>query len=125
MKRDIGIFAMLFLTVINSYPLPDITNDTEFPAKISVNFLTSSCSDRRDLGSDVLVEPGEVKNLGLDECVLTQVSAVVDAKKDNTWSVTAAPYAQATPWTAGNFRLVQDEKYKENGGGFGVEKIQE
>ncbi len=125
MKRNIAILALFFLTVINSYPLPDITNDTDFPAKISVNFLTSSCSDRRDRGSDVLVEPGEVKNLGLDECVLTQMSAVVDVKKDNTWSVTAVPYKQAAPWTKGNFRLVQDEKYKENGGGFGVEKIQE
>lgn len=125
MKKNILAIVGLSLFVATCYPLPDITNDTDFPAKISVNFLTTSCSDRRDLGSDVLVGPGEVKNLGLDECVLTQMSAVVDEKKDNTWSVTAAPYIQATPWTKGNFRLVQDEKYKENGGGFGVEKIQE
>ncbi|MCC7415151.1 MAG: hypothetical protein IT346_03595 [Epsilonproteobacteria bacterium] len=125
MKRDMGIFTMLFLTVINSYSLPDITNDTEFPAKISVNFLNNSCSNSRDLGSDVLVKPDETKHLALDECALTQISAVVDIKKDNTWSVTAVPYARASAWTGEKFRLVQDEKYKENGGGFGVEKVKE
>ncbi|MBS1986406.1 hypothetical protein JST99_00525 [Candidatus Dependentiae bacterium] len=125
MKKNILAIVGLSLFVATCYPAPDITNDTEFPAKISVNFLNNSCSNSRDLGSDVLVKPDETKHLALDECALTQISAVVDIKKDNTWSVTAAPYARASAWTGEKFRLVQDEKYKENGGGFGVEKVKE
>lgn len=123
MKSNILTFSLVSLFVINCAAAPTIANTTDVPAKVSLNFLIGSCTERISQGSDIVIAPGETKDFDLDACVLTKISAQIDVDQKDTWSVATTPYIQQTPWTGGDFQIVKHEKYKENGSGFGIEKI--
>ena len=122
-RSNILTLALLSLFGITCSAKPTIVNTTDVPAKVSLNFLIGSCTERISQGSDIVIASGEAKDFDLDACVLTKISAQVDVDQTHAWSVSATPYVQATPWTGGDFQIVKDAKYKENGGGFGIEKI--
>lgn len=122
-RSNILTLALCSLFVVDCSAMPTITNRTDVPAKISLNFLIGSCTERISEGSDILIASGETKDFGLDACVLTKISAQIDVDQKGAWSVTATPYVQATPWAGGDFQIVKDDKYKESGSGFGIEKI--
>lgn len=122
-KRSNLLTLAILSFAINCSAAPTIANTTDVPAKISLNFLIGSCTDRISQGSDIIIAAGETKDFELDACVLTKIAAQIDVDQNDKWTTAATPYVQPTPWTGGDFQIVKDDKYKESGSGFGVEKI--
>lgn len=122
-RSNLLTLAILSLFAINCSAAPTVANTTDVPAKVSLNFLIGSCTDRISQGTDVVIAADETKDFELDACVLTKIAAQIDVDQNDTWTTAATAYVQPTPWTGGDFQIVKDDKYKESGGGFGIEKI--